>query len=147
VTERKGMNSANPSVQARLHLVEANRAAIYVAFCRAVIGGLPAGDAVVVIADTSDATSRELAQAASVLCGLNLHDETDRVQHRGDFPTAIAVVQIDAAKRLFAVGHSNVANGLDRQPLPGCVRVVSIAAGAAMLVHTDVRPSAPIASA
>jgi hypothetical protein len=56
-------------------------------------------------------------------------------------------VPIDDAKMLFAAGHPSVAHGLDRQPLPGCVRVVSIAAGAAMLVHTDVRPSAPISSA
>src|ERR1700690_3383932 len=140
------MNPTNPGTQARLQLLKANRHAIYVMLCRAVSGGLAVGDAVVVVADTSDPVGLELAHAAAK-AGLNVQDEAGRVQERGEIPTAIIAVPLEAALRIFSESHLSVANGLVKPVPSGCVRVVSIAAGAAMLVHTDVRPSAPIADA
>ncbi len=141
------MTEPNPSIEARMHLIRANRSAIYVMLCRAVSGGLSAGDAVVVVADTSDPLGHELGDAAALKAGLNVHEGTAQVLERGEIPTAIIVVSIGDARKLFTESHPSVAAGLDHQPPPGCARVVSIAKGAAMLVHTDVRPSAPIASA
>jgi hypothetical protein len=141
------MTNPNPGVEARLHLVRANRSAIYVMLCRTAGGGRPVGDAVVVVADTSDAVGLELAEAACERTGLSVHEETTQVQDRGEIPTAMIVLTLDDAKMLFAVSHPNVATGLDRQPPQGCVRVVSIAAGAAMLIHTDVRAITCVAEA
>ena len=141
------MNPPNPGTETRLHLVKANRAAIYVMLCRAVSGGLPVGDAVVIVADTSDPVGLELADAAATKAGLNVQDEAGRVQERGEIPTAIIAVPLEAARAIFSESHPSVASGLVRPAPPGCVRVVSIAAGAAMLVHTDVRHTAPIADA
>ena len=141
------MTAPNPGIEARLHLVQANRAAIYVMLCRAVSGGLLVGDAVVVVADTSDAVGLELGEAAAEKVGLNLREEAKRVEERDEISTAILVLTLDQAKGLFITSHPSVGKGLNRHPPPGCVRCVSIAAGAAMLVHTDVRPTAPIAEA
>jgi hypothetical protein len=141
------MKPPNPDTEARLHLVKANRAAIYVMVCRAVGGGLSVGDAVVIVADTSDPVGLELADAAAVKAGLYVHNEASRVQEHGEIPTAIIAVPLEAAKSIFSESHPSIASGLVRPVPTGCVRVVSIAAGAAMLVHTDVRPTAPIADA
>ena len=141
------MDPPNPGTEARLHLVKANRAAIYVTLCRAVSGGLAVGDAVVVVADTSDPVGLELADAAATKAGLNVQAEASRVQELGEIPTAIFAVPLEAAKAIFSESHPSVASGLVRPVPSGCVRVVAIAAGAAMLVHTDVRATAPIANA
>jgi hypothetical protein len=141
------MNPPNPGTEARLHLIKANRPAIYVMLCRAVSGGLSVSNSVVIVADTSDPVGLELADAAATKAGLNVQDEAGRVQERGEIPTAIIAVPLEAARAIFSESHPSVARGLVRPALPGCVRVVSIAAGAAMLVHTDVRPTAPIANA
>jgi len=137
----------NPGIDARLHLIRANRTAIYAMLCRFASGGHPVGDAVVVVADTNDSVGAELGEAASAKAGLNLRDETIGVQERGEIPTVLIVLALDDAKGLFNISHPSVAKGLSRHPPPGFVRVVSVAAGAAMLIHTDVRASAPIASA
>jgi hypothetical protein len=141
------MTDPNPGIEARMHLVRANRSAIYVMLCRAVSGGLLVGDAVVVVADTSDPLGHELGDAAAEKAGLYIDNEAARAQERGEIPTTIIVISIADARKLFAQSHPSVASGLEHQPPPGCARVVSIAKGAAMLVHTDVRPTAPIASA
>lgn len=141
------MNPLNPGAEARLHLVKVNRAAIYAMLCRAVSGGLHIGDAVVVVADTLDPVGRELADAAATKVGLRVHDEAGRVQASGEIPTVIIVVPLEAARTIFNECHPSVASGLVRPAPPGCVRVVAIGAGAATLVHTDVRPTAPIADA
>ena len=145
--EGRYMNPLNPGTEARLHLVKANRAAIYVMLCRAVGGGLPVGDAVVVVAETSDPIGLKLAEAAATMAGLNVLDEAGQVQEYGEIPTAIIAVPLEAARVIFSESHPSVASGLVRPAPPGCVRVVSIAGGAAMLVHTDVRPTAPITDA
>ncbi len=141
------MSPPNPGTEVRLHLVKANRAAIYVMLCRAVSGGLAVSDAVVVVADTSDPVGLELADAAATKAGLNVQDEAGRVQERGEIPTAIIAIPLEAARAIFSESHPSVTSGLVRPVAPGCVRVIAIAAGAAMLVHTDVRPTAPIANA
>lgn len=141
------MIAPNSGEEARLYLVRANRSAIYVMLCRAVSGGLPVCDALVVVADTSDDVGRELADAAASKAGLHADDEAAQGQERGEIPTAIIVISIADAKRLFASSHPNVARGLDRQPPHGCTRVVSVSAGGAMLVHCDIRPTSPIANA
>lgn len=141
------MIQTNPGIEARLHLVRANRSGIYVMLCRAAKGGLCVSDAVVVIADTTDPVGLELAEAASKKSGMNLREEPSQLLQEGQIPTAIIVVNLDEAKALFAVSHPSVAIGLDRPPPQGRVRVVSIAEGAAMLLHSDVRPMAHIAQA
>lgn len=141
------MTDPNPGVEARLHLVRANRSAFFVMLCRAASGGQPVVDHVVVVADTSDPVGYELAQAASETAGLNLHDDANPVQKRGEIPTALIALTLHDAKSLFSISHPSVAAGLERQPPQGCVRVVSIAAGAAMLIHSDVRPTTHIAEA
>lgn len=141
------MTQTNPGVEARLHLIKANRSAIYVMLCRAATGGHPVSNAVVVVADTSDTVGFELAETASERAGMNIHKESSQVHQEGQIPTAIILLPLADARTLFNISHPSVANGLDRQPPPGCVRVVSIAAGAAMLVHSDVRATTSIAEA
>jgi len=138
------MNSSKSAIDARLHLVKANRAAIYAALCRSVSGGHPISDSVVVVADESDAVHFELANPATTQCGVTI-DGSNRNREVGEGQTTIVVVSVEAARRLFGRSHPSVSSGLDRQPTSGCVRVVAIAEGAPMLVHADVRPSAPIA--
>ena len=144
--ESRDMNSSKPAIDARLQLVKASRVAIYAALCRSVSGGHPISDSVVVVADESDAVRFELANSATTQSGVTI-DDSNRNHEVGEVQITIVVVSIEAARRLFARSHPSVANGLDRQPTSGCVRVVAIAEGAPMLVHTDVRPSAPIAQA
>ena len=141
------MTSSNPGIEARLHLVKANRSAIYVMLCRTAAGGRSVTDAVVVIADTSDPVGFELAEAACERTGLSVTEEANQVQDRGEIPTAMIVLTFDDAKTLFSLSHPSVAAGLNHRPPHGCVRVVSIAHGAAMLVHADVRAMTAIAEA
>ncbi len=141
------MTKYNPGIEARLHLIRENRPAICVVLGRAVLGGLDVHNVVVVVADTTDPVGFEMADAAAEKAGLNLSDESRNVETNHQIPTAIVAVPIEAARALFSGSHPAVASGLARQPLPGCVRCVSIAAGAATLIHVDVRPTAPIASA
>jgi hypothetical protein len=141
------MTQPNPGLEKRLHLMKANRSAICVMLCRVARGDRPIADPVVVIADTSDPVGLELAEAAAEQSGLNVQDEAFQVQQRGEIPTAIIVVSLADAKSLFSNSHPSVAGGLEHSPPPGCVRVVSIAAGAAMLVHADVRAVTNIAEA
>ena len=143
--EGREMTAPNPGIEARLHLVRANRSSVYTMLCRAVGGDLPVGDAVVVVADSTDPVGRELSEAAAEKAGLNVDDQSAQVRERGEIPTAIIVIPRAAAKMIFGASHPSIAAGLDRQPPPGSARVVSVAAGAAMLVHVDVRPTAPIA--
>ena len=119
----------------------------HVMLCRAVAGGMDANNAVVVIADCNDPMGFELAAAAAERAGMHLQDESRRVESIGEIPTAIVVVPLSAARALFTPTHPSVAAGLNRQPPLGCVRVVSIASGAATLVHCDIRPTTPIARA
>ena len=141
------MTQPNPGAEARLHLVKANRSAIDVMLCRTASGGRSVSDAVVVVADTSDPVGFELAEAASEKAGMNIHEESSQVRQDGQIPTALIALTLNDAKMLFSISHPSIAAGLERLPPPGCIRVVSIAAGAAMLVHCDLRSTAPIASA
>lgn len=133
------MTHQNPGIELRLHLVKANRSAIHLMLCRFASGGHPVGDAVVVVADTSDPVGFELGVDAAEKARLDLHKESTQIQDRGEIPTALLILTIDDARSLFVLSHPSVAIGLERQPPPGCVRVVSIAAGAAMLVHSHMR--------
>ena len=139
------MTDPKPGVEARLHLVRANRSAIFLMLCRSASTGRPIADAVVVVADTSDPMGFDLAEAASERSDLSVREEATQVQDRGEIPTALIALTLDDAKTLFSIRHPSVAAGLDRQPLPGCIRVVSIAAGAATLIHSDIRPTTNIA--
>ena len=141
------MADPEPGVEARLHLVRANRSAIHLMLCRSASSGRPIADAVVIVADTSDTVGFELAEAACERTGLSVTEEANQVQDRGEIPTAMIFLTFDDAKTLFTLSHPSVAAGLDHRPPHGCVRVVSIAAGAAMLVHADVRAMTAIAEA
>ena len=130
-----------------MHLVGANRSAIYLMLCRSASIGRPIADAVVVVADTTDPVGFELAEAACERTGLGVSEKANQVQDRDEVPTAMFVLTVDDAKTLLNLSHPSVAVGLDQRPPHGCVRVVSIAAGAAMLVHADVRAMTSIAEA
>jgi hypothetical protein len=115
--------------------------------CRVAAKGRPVGDAVVFVADTSDEIGLELAQAARERSSVDIHEDASHVPQLGQIQNALIVVALDDAKALLSQSHPTVAAGLDRQPPQGCVRVISIAAGAAMLVHSDVRATTSIAEA
>lgn len=141
------MNRSSAGIDIRIHLVQANRVAIGLMLDRAVTGGVERSLPVVIIADTRDRVGRALAEAATARSTLDIADEAERVSERGEVPTAIIIVSINVARELFMDSHPSVAKGLDRLPRPGCVRCVSIAGGAATLIHVDIRPMAPIANA
>jgi hypothetical protein len=132
------MVTKNPGAEARLHLLQANRDAIAVMLTRAAAGGVPAEDAVVLVIDQGDAIGRALANGAAENAGLNADDEAERVQGRGEIPTAIIVLPLAGARILFSESHPEVARGLLRSPSTGQVRTVVVAEGAAMLVHAEV---------
>jgi hypothetical protein len=134
------MPTNTPGVEARLHFLRANRDAIAVMLTRATAGGLATEAAVVIVADQRDAVGRELARAAAAKAGLDADDEAERVQGRGEVPTAIIVVPLAAARMLFSESHPEVVRGLTRSPGPRKVRVVVVANGAAMLAHAEVSP-------
>ena len=134
------MTIQRPGAQARLHLLDANRNAIAVMLARSTAGGVAPEGAVVILADQRDAIGRELARAAAEKAGLDADDEAERVQGRGEVPTAIIVVPLAAARMLFSESHPEVERGLARFPAPRQVRVVVIAEGSAMLVHAEVSP-------
>lgn len=139
------MNSSTAAVHARLQLVSANRAAIYGVLCQAASSGHAIVDAVVVVADTTELLGREIARAAAVLPGAISDAQLRQTEDLTEDSPAIIVVKIATAKTLLARNYKSVADGLDRQPAANCARVIVIAQGAPMLVHTDVRPVAPIA--
>lgn len=134
------MNTTD-ALRERLHLVDANRALFPVILAKA---GGSAIDHVVILADVRDPVGRDLAQAAVEKSGgLDLGREAARTEARGEIPTAVVVVPLLAARILFAESHPTVAKGLAAEPVVGRVRVVSIAAGGAVLVHAAVDRSAP----
>jgi hypothetical protein len=135
------MTKQNNGAQARLHLLDANRGAIAVMLARATAGGITPGGAVVIVLDQRDAVGRDLARAAAVKAGLVADAEAERVQGRGQIPTAIIAVPLSGARMLFAESHPEVERGLARSPGPRQVRIVVIAEGAAMLLHADVSPA------
>ncbi len=140
------MTSANPGIQARQHLLNANRDAVSVMLGRAAAGGLDVSDAVVIVVDQRDHVGVELAQAAAERGGLDASSEAERVQSRGEIPTGIIVVPLAGARILFAEGHPEVARGLARRPAASQVRVVVISEDAAMLItrrcHFELEPGA-----
>ena len=141
------MTDFAPGIEARLHMIRENRGAICVVLGRAVLGGLEANTAVAIVADTTDPIGYDIAEAVSGKAGLDVREEAERIVNRGETPTFVLVIPLDAAMEIFHSTHPSVTAGLDKQPPAGCVRCVAIAAGAAMLVHADVRPMAPIAEA
>lgn len=142
----KAMRTSKPGAQARLHLLDANRDAIAVMLARSTAGGVAPEGAVVILADQRDAVGRELARAAAEKAGLDADDEAERVQGRGEVPTAIIVAPLAAARMLFSESHPEVEGGLARPPGPRKVRVVVIAEGSAMLVHAAVSPARGLAA-
>jgi len=132
------MTAQNPGAQARLHLLDANRDAIALMLTRAAAGGLAPEGAVVLVLDQRDAVGRDLARAAAEKAGIVADAEAERVQRRGQIPTAIIVVPLAAARVLFSESHPEVERGLARFPAPRQLRVVVIAEGSAMLVHAEV---------
>ena len=141
------MTDFAPGIETRLHLVRENRGAICVVLGRAVLGGLDAHTAVAIVADTNDPLGNDIAEAAAAKAGLDVREEAKRITDRGDTPTVVLVIPMDAAKEIFSSTHPSVAAGLNRRPPAGCVRCVSIAKGAATLIHADIRPMSPIADA
>ena len=135
------MDTKSAGVDARLHLLRANRDAIAVMLGRAAAGGLAPQDAVVIVVDQRDAVGRELAQAAAETAGLDASSEAERLHGRAEIPTAIIVVPLAGARVLFSESHPEVAQSLARCPQPGRVRVVVVAEGAAMLIHAQVSPT------
>jgi hypothetical protein len=133
---------ARVDVRERLHLVRANHDAIALMLARALAAGLESALAVVVVVvDRRDEVGKELAELAAELAGLNATEEGNRAEKRGDIPTMILVVDLRSATALFGATHPRVAAGLARAPLEGCVRVVAVAAGGAMLVHSEIAGS------
>src|ERR1700690_10942 len=121
------MTTPKPGNEARMHLGRANRAAIHVMLCRAAAGGMNVSRAVAIVADTTDAVGRELAEAATARASLDVTEEAERVVGREEIPTAILIVTLEAAREIFAASHPSVAAGLDKQPTSGSVRCVSVA--------------------
>lgn len=143
--EGRGMNSSTAAVHARLQLVSANRAAIYGVLCRAASSGHATVDAVVIVADTRELPGRDIARAAGILPGAISCAELSQAETVGADSPAIIAMTVAMAKTLLGQNYKSVADGLNRQPAASCARVVVIAHGAPMLVHTDVRPVALIA--
>ena len=139
------MTSSTPPTETRLQLVKTNRAAIYAALCRAARDGKSIGDAVVVVADSADPFGCEIAEAASRQYGAILDQQPSTTDRLEDGPSTVIVVTIATARLLFAQSHPRIASSLDRQPSPGCARVVAIAEGTPVLIHADIRPNAIIA--
>ena len=139
------MISSRPGAQARLHLLHANRDAIAVMLARSTAGGVAPEGLVVIVVDQRDAVGRELAAAAAEKAGLDADNEAERVQGRGEIPTAIIAVPLSGARMLFTESHPEVERGLARSPGPRQVRIVVIAEGAAMLVHAEVSPARGLA--
>lgn len=130
----------NPGADARFHLLHANRDAIAVMLARAAVGGLASNDAVVVLVDQRDTVGRQLADAAADKAGLEGSTEAERIRARDEIPTVIIVVPVIGAQILLDESHPEACAGLAHPPVPGRVRVVVVAEGAAMLVHAAVPP-------
>lgn len=125
-------------VRERLHLVRANREAIAVMLARAAADGLEPALAVVTVIDQRDELGKELAQVAGERAGLDAFQQGARANRLGQIPTVIFVVDLSSAAELFSATHPAVAAGLSRRPPEGCVRVVAVAAGGAMLAHSEI---------
>jgi hypothetical protein len=119
----------------------ANRDTIAVMLGRALVGGLEPALAVVVVVDQRDDVGKELAEIAAARAGLDAVEEGDRAEKRGEVPTMILVVDVPSAAALFGATHPRIAAGLTRPPPEGCARVVAVAAGGAMLVHSEIAHS------
>lgn len=133
--------SPRVDVRERLHLVRANRDAIAVMLGRALAAGLERALAVVVVVDQRDEVGKGLAEVAAERAGLDAVKEGGRAEKRGQVPTTILVVDLRSAEAMFSGTHPSTAAGLARAPLECCVRVVAVAAGGAMLVHSEITRS------
>lgn len=132
------MTPLQADARERLHLARANRAAVDVMVGRAAVSGLDVFRAVAIVVDQRDRVGRALAEIAAERAGLDAGDEATHAGARGEIPTAILGVDVDSAVALLSETHPAVAAGLERCPRRGCVRVVVVAAGGAMLVHSEV---------
>jgi len=142
------MTQPNPGEEARLNLIRVNRSSIYVMLCRVAAKGNPVADLVAFVADTSDKIGVELAQAACEKSAFEMMQQEEALgPNLEQIPTAIILVTLEDAKAILSQSHPNVVVGLERQPAQGYVRVISISAGAAILVHSDVRATTRIAEA
>ena len=137
------MTTPRPGADARRHLLDANRDAIAIMLGRVrAAGGMRTDeDAVVIVVDQRDPVGFQLAKAAADKAGLDASAEAERVQARGEIPTAIVIVPLAGARVLFGESHPEVAHSLVRRPSIGQVRVVVIAEVAAMLAHAEVSPA------
>jgi len=141
------MTDFNPGIEARLHMIRENRGALCVVLDRAVFWRLDAKRAAAIVADIADQIGSDVAEAAAAKAGLDVREEGKKIADRVEAPTAVFAIRVDATMKIFNSTQPSLAAGLDKQPPAGCVRCVSIATGAATLLHCDVRTTAPIASA
>ena len=130
---------ASPDLDARLHLLQHNRAAVMVMLAKSVASGLAVQDSVAIVADTTDSVGGPLARAlAAKHPGLDTDAEAARAQRRGETPTLVAMVTVNAAVEVFAIPNPGVSAGLRRPVGPGHVRVVVVGAGGSTLVGVPV---------
>ena len=132
------MTLQRADVRERLYLARANRESVGVMVGRAAANGLNVVAAVAIVVDQRDHVGKALAELAAARAGLDAADEAARVHARGEVPTAILVVDLDSAVAIFEETHPAVAAGLERSPPSGCVRLVVVAAGGALLIHSEV---------
>jgi hypothetical protein len=130
---------ATPDLDARLHLLHHNRSAIMVMLAKSVAAGLFVQDSVAIVADTRDSVGGPLARAlAAKHPGLDADAEAVRAQRRGETPTLVAIVTVQAAVEVFRIPNPGVSAGIGRAVVPGRVRVVVVGAGGSTLLGVPV---------
>jgi hypothetical protein len=140
-------NKMNPGIEERIRMWQHNATAAMMAL-RSVE---PSGDwskLVIIIADMRDPIARQLTEAMAheTKEGFDLKAEEEKVERKGQIPTATLVLPVEDAKRIFAIlDHPVVAANIGRAPPNGHLRAVVISSGACSLMHPPIIELGPSA--
>jgi hypothetical protein len=110
----------------------------------------PSGDwskLVVIIADMRDPIARQLVEAmAHGTKGFDMKAEEEKVERKGQIPTATIVLDLEVSQKLFqTLDHPVVAANIRRTPPPGHLRAIVISSGACSLMHPPIIELGPSA--
>lgn len=128
-----------PVQQKRLGFWDHNRE-----LAMAILGNPEIGDLngrMIVVADMRDEVGKPLVEALSKAKGVNARAHVQKTEKKGEIPTAILVLPIEAVAKIVAAPNPRVSETLQQMTtLPEHVWVAIIAEGGTMLIQAPIEP-------
>lgn len=122
----------------RLSFWEHNREAAMMA-----LSGMDATaeDLMVVVVDMRDKVGKPLVDALAQIKGVSSRAHFEKIEKKGEIPTAIMVLPVEAVARIVAAPNPNVSAALKTGAImPGMIWVAIIAEGGTMLMQVANEP-------